>query len=130
VSRILLIDDDVRFRRTLHLALDSHGYDVGEAASGKEALDSIPDHSPDLIVLDCHMPRMSGLETCRAIRAKFNQPVIMVSANQSNSRQAALEAGAVDYLAKPFALEDLLQRIEIALNLRAGNLLPRPKSGS
>lgn len=118
MSRILLVDDDPQFRRTLRLALSSHNYQVGEAADGKEALDSFAADIPDLVVLDWHLPKMNGLETCRSLRAVSGVPIIMVSANRSNPRQGALDAGANDFLPKPFSLNDLLTRIESALNHR------------
>ena len=113
--RILLVDDDPHFRKTLRLALRSRDYEVVEAADGIEALDSVAATAPDLIVLDWHLPNMNGIETCRTLRARSNLPVIMVSANRSNSKQRALEAGANDYISKPFSLNDLLTRIEAVL---------------
>lgn len=120
MSHILLIDDDLRFRKTLRLALDSHGYKVTEAAGGKEALDLIVPKDPDVIVLDWQMPDMDGIQTCRILRARSKVPIIIVSGNRSNSREAALEAGANDYVPKPFSLNDLLIRIESALNHKGG----------
>lgn len=86
-----------------------------EASDGTEALNSVAATPPYLVVLDWHLPKMSGIETCRTLRAKSSLPVIMVSANRSNSKQRALDAGANDYLTKPFSLNDLLTRIEAAL---------------
>ena len=113
--RILIVDDDPQFRRTLHLALDSCGYEAGDAADGEEALEAVAANVPDLIVLDWQLPGMDGIQTCRALRTHYNVPVIIVSGNRSNSKDAALTAGANDYLAKPFAMNDLLTRIESAL---------------
>jgi DNA-binding response OmpR family regulator len=115
VPRLLIVDDDPQFRRTLHLALDSHGYEVGDAADGKQALDRVAAKAPDLIVLDWHLPDMDGIQTCRELRAHSDVPVIMVSANRSNSKDLALDAGANDYLPKPFSVDELLQRIESVL---------------
>ena len=115
MPRILIVDDDPQFRRTLHLALDACGYEAGDAADGEEALDAVAAGVPDLIVLDWHLPGMDGIQTCRALRAHSDVPVIMVSGNRSNSKEAALKAGANDYLAKPFAMNELLTRIESAL---------------
>ncbi len=113
--RILIVDDDPQFRRTLHLALDSCGYEAGDAADGEEALEAVATSVPDLIVLDWQLPGMDGIQTCRELRAHYNVPVIIVSGNRSNSKDAALNAGANDYLAKPFAMNELLTRIESAL---------------
>jgi two-component system, OmpR family, KDP operon response regulator KdpE len=115
VPSILIVDDDAQFRRTLHIALNSHGYEVINAADGKEALDLAASRVPDLIVLDWQLPGMSGIETCRALRARSGVPIVMVSGNRSNSKEVALAAGANGYLAKPFSINDLLTRIETAL---------------
>jgi two-component system KDP operon response regulator KdpE len=111
----LIVDDDPRFLRVLHLALSSYGYDVTDAADGKEALDAIANEAPDLMVLDWQMPGMDGLQTCRLLRLSSAMPVIMISGNRSNSHEGALNGGANDYLAKPFSINDLLTRIETSL---------------
>lgn len=113
--RILIVDDDSRFRRTLYLGLASVGYDVRDAGDGESALGAIAAAAPDLIVLDWQMPGMDGIQTCRVLRMRSGVPVIIISGNRSNSKEAALSAGANDYLAKPFTLEELLARIETAL---------------
>lgn len=113
--RILVVDDDARFRRALHLGLSAHGYEVGDAADGKEALSSLAASAPDLIVLDWQLPGMDGIQTCRMLRLSSDVPVIMASGNRSNSKEVALEAGANDYLAKPFSMNQLLIRIEAVL---------------
>ena len=115
VARILVVDDDPQFRRTLRLALQSHGYEADGAADGREALDSVAARTPDLVILDWHIPEMDGIHICRALRVHSSVPVIMVSGNRSNSKDAALAAGANEYLAKPFSVNDLLARIEGAL---------------
>jgi DNA-binding response OmpR family regulator len=116
LKRVLLVDDDAQFRRTLRLALNSQGFEICEAAGGMEALNVLTANAPDLVVLDWHMPEMDGIETCRAIREKVDVSVIMVSADRSNSKVIALEAGAADYLAKPFSLAELLARIESVMH--------------
>lgn len=113
--RILIVDDDPQFRRTLHLALDSSGYQVGDAAGGKEALERVAGSAPDLIVLDWQLPDMDGIQTCKALRAHSDVPVIMVTGNRANPKDVALKAGANDYLTKPFSMNELLTRIESAL---------------
>ncbi|HEY1757598.1 MAG TPA: response regulator transcription factor [Bryobacteraceae bacterium] len=115
--RILIVDDDPRFRRALHLALGARGYKVDDAAGAMEALALVAIKTPDLILLDWHLPEIDGIETCRALRALSPAPVIMSSGNRSNSREIALAAGATDYLAKPFSIDELLARIESALKL-------------
>lgn len=115
MARVLIVDDDPRFRRTLHLALNIRGYEVSGAAGGKEALDTIAAAAPDLIVLDWQMPEMDGIQTCRALREWSEVPVIVISANRSNARDVALQAGANDYLSKPFSVNELLAHIESAL---------------
>lgn len=112
MAHILIVDDDPQFRRTLHLALDSHGYDVSDASDRTEALDAVAGLGPDLVVLDWHLPGRSGIETCRELRERSEVPVIMVSGNRANRKEVALDAGANDYLAKPFSMNDLLSRIE------------------
>ena len=116
MPRILIVDDDSRFRRTLRLALASHGYEVEDAVDGKEALDLVGTKAPDLVVLDWHMPGMDGIQMCAVLRTSSAVPVIMVSGNRSNSKASALKAGATDYLAKPFSINDLVTRIEAALS--------------
>src|SRR5689334_129728 len=95
LPRILVVDDDPQFRRMLHPALDSHGYQVDDAADGEAALDAVLAHPPDLILLGWRLPGMDGIETCRALRARSSAPVVMASANRSNSRDVALHAGAI-----------------------------------
>ena len=110
----MIVDDDSRFRRTLHLGLVSHGFEVSDAADGKEALDTLAAMVPDLIVLDWQLPEMDGIQTCRVLRLASDVPVIMVSGNRSNLKEVALAAGATGYLPKPFSISDLLTRIESA----------------
>jgi two-component system, OmpR family, KDP operon response regulator KdpE len=115
VALILLVDDDPQFRRTVRLALDSNDYDVSEAADGRAALSAAAADPPDLVLLDWHLPESNGLKTCKALRADSSVPIIMMSANRSHSKQIALDAGANDFLMKPFSFLDLLKRIEAAL---------------
>jgi DNA-binding response OmpR family regulator len=115
VARILIVDDDPQFRRALRLALSSCGYEVDDAANGREALASVAATNPDLMVLDWQLPGLDGIQTCRALRASSDVPVIMVSGNRSNLKEIALNAGANDYLAKPFSINELLTRIGAAL---------------
>jgi len=113
----LVVDDERSVRDALSRALRSEGYDVRLAASGGDALGFLTDQSPDVIVLDVGMPGLDGLETCRLIRAKGDQvPILMLTARSGVSdRVAGLDAGADDYLLKPFALEELMARIRALL---------------
>ena len=113
----LVVDDERSVRDALSRALRSEGYDVQLAASGGEALGLLADRSPDVIVLDVGMPGLDGLETCRLIRAKGDEvPILMLTARSGVSdRVAGLDAGADDYLVKPFALEELMARLRAML---------------
>jgi DNA-binding response OmpR family regulator len=117
VAMILIIDDDVGFRRALKLALRASGHEVMEAGTAPEALASLETQIPQLILLDWQMPGLDGLQTCRAIRANFDVPIIIVTARGENGRGQALAAGAVDYVTKPFELGELLAHVNCALAL-------------
>ena len=121
--RILVVDDDGPVRESLRRSLSFNGYDVELAGDGLEALQAVADQRPDAIVLDVMMPRMDGLETCRRLRAAGDDlPVLMLTAREMVSdRVAGLDAGADDYLAKPFALEELLARLRALLRRVHGN---------
>jgi two-component system KDP operon response regulator KdpE len=116
--RILIVDDDAQFRRALRLGLASHGYEVEDAAWGEQGLAAVADRVPDLIVLDWQLPGIDGIHTCRVLRMSCDAPVIMISGNRSNSNAAALAAGAIAYLAKPFSIDELLTLIRNHLNAR------------
>ena len=124
--RILVVDDEPNVRDSLQIALGVAGFDVKTASQGAEALEAAVRDQPDLIVLDVLMPGIDGLEVCRKLRADGNDvPVLMLTArDEVPDRVAGLEAGADDYLVKPFALEELLARIR-ALLRRA-----KPEAGS
>src|SRR3954447_4054461 len=122
--KILVVDDERAVRESLRRALELEGYDVELAADGQEALDRLDeDHGdePDAVVLDVLMPRLNGLEVCRRLRATGNRiPVLMLTArDQVDDRVEGLDAGADDYVVKPFALEELLARVR-ALLRRSG----------
>jgi two-component system response regulator MprA len=119
--RILVVDDEPAVRTALRRALLLEGYDVDLAADGFEALDAVTARAPDALVLDVLMPRLDGLEACRRLRAGGDRtPVLMLTARDAISdRVAGLDAGADDYLVKPFALDELLARLR-ALLRRAG----------
>ena len=115
-GRILVVDDDPQIRRVMKATLVGHSYEVIEARSGEEALERIPQEMPNLVLLDMNMPGIGGLETCRTIRSGSDIPVIILSVrNTEKDKVAALDAGADDYVTKPFGIEELLARIRAAL---------------
>ena len=115
-ASVLIVDDEPQIRRVLRTTLTSHGYTVMEARTGDEALDLIRSEHVDLILLDLNMPGRSGLETCREIRASGDVPIIMLTVrNTERDKVQALDAGADDYVTKPFGSEELMARIRAAL---------------
>jgi two-component system response regulator MprA len=119
--RILVVDDDPSLRQALKRALRLEGYEVELAADGAEALDAIATDSPDLVVLDVAMPGLDGLDVSRRLRTGGNRvPILMLTARDAvGDRVAGLDAGADDYVVKPFALEELFARVR-ALSRRSG----------
>ncbi|CAM2945436.1 response regulator transcription factor [Skermania piniformis] len=119
--RILVVDDDRAVRESLRRSLTFNGYSVDLAVDGHDALDKTTNQRPDALVLDVMMPRLDGLEVCRRLRSTGDDlPILVLTARDSVSeRVAGLDAGADDYLPKPFALEELLARLR-ALLRRAG----------
>ena len=115
--RILVVDDEPAVRESLRRALQLEGYDVDLAGDGEEALERLHANSVDAVVLDVSMPRRDGLETCRQLRSEGNSiPVLMLTArDEVSDRVAGLDAGADDYVVKPFALEELLARLRALL---------------
>jgi two-component system response regulator MprA len=115
--RVLVVDDDPAVRESLRRSLVFNGYQVELAADGEQALRAVADSRPDAVVLDVMMPRLDGLATCRALRAAGDDvPVLMLTArDEVADRVAGLDAGADDYLPKPFALEELLARLRALL---------------
>jgi two-component system response regulator MprA len=121
--KILVVDDERAVRESLRRALELEGYQVELAEDGERALEQVASTSaPDAVILDVLMPGIDGLEVCRRLRAEHNAvPVLMLTArSEVDSRVAGLDAGADDYLPKPFALAELLARLR-ALLRRAGN---------
>jgi two-component system, OmpR family, KDP operon response regulator KdpE len=115
-TTILVVDDEPQIRRVLRATLSSNGYEVIEAQSGQEAIEMVVTERPELILLDVNMPGMNGLEACSKIRMSFDGPIIMVTVrNTERDKIAALDAGADDYVVKPFAIGELLARIRAAL---------------
>jgi two-component system response regulator MprA len=116
-SRLLVVDDDPDVRDSLRRALGYAGYAVATAANGADALSSLSRSPADLVILDVLMPMLGGLDTCRALRERGNAtPVLVLTARDAvDDRVAGLEAGADDYLVKPFALRELLARVNALL---------------
>jgi DNA-binding response OmpR family regulator len=111
-TRVLLVDDDPLIRRALRTILAGAGYVVLEAMTGEEALEKIQAETADVILLDLRMPGMGGLEACRRIREVAETPIMVISIlRNGEDRVQASEAGADDYLVKPFGVRDLLSRI-------------------
>jgi two-component system KDP operon response regulator KdpE len=130
-STILVVDDEPQIRRVMLTTLTSHGYSVIEAASGEEALGKIRTERPDLILLDVNMPGISGLETCAEIRTSSDVPIIMLTIrNSERDKVEALDAGADDYVVKPFGVQELMARIRAALRRSSpGDATPAFASG-
>ncbi|WP_063747814.1 MULTISPECIES: response regulator transcription factor [Actinomadura] len=122
-ARILVVDDEPAVRESLSSSLEFEGYRVAGAADGVMALDQVEKEAPDLVVLDVLMPRMDGLTTCRRLRALgATMPVLMLTARDMvGDRVTGLDAGADDYLAKPFELDELLARVRALLRRAAMN---------
>jgi two-component system KDP operon response regulator KdpE len=115
-GKILVVDDDPQIRRVMKATLVGQHYEVVEARTGEDALEMTPQESPNLVLLDMNMPGMGGLETCKALRATSDIPVIILSVrNTERDKVAALDAGADDYVTKPFSIEELLARIRAAM---------------
>jgi two-component system, OmpR family, KDP operon response regulator KdpE len=116
VGRVLVVDDEPQIRRVLRSTLTARGYEVHDARTGEDALESIRENRFDLVLLDVNMPGMSGLATCRQIRAGSEVAIIMLTVSDSEEdKVAALDAGADDYVTKPFGTPELLARIRAAL---------------
>jgi two-component system KDP operon response regulator KdpE len=115
-GKVLVIDDDPQIRRVLKVILAGENYEVVEARSGEAALTKFRDFLPDLILLDLNMPGMGGLETCRTIRESSDVPIIIVTVRREETEKVALlDAGADDYITKPFGKQEVLARIRAAL---------------
>ncbi len=124
--RILVVDDEPAIRRFLLNSLTGHGYEVLEAATGMAALDMAALHKPDLIILDLGLPDMEGAEVTRRLREWTQLPIIILSVREHETDKIiALDAGADDYLTKPFSMGELLARIRAAMR-RTGPLQTEP----
>jgi DNA-binding response OmpR family regulator len=127
MSRILLIEDDERIRASMTLALEDEGYAIVGLSSAEEGLEHLREHPVDVVLLDVMLPGMDGLEFCRRLRSGSGVPVIMVTArSDSDDVVAGLEAGADDYVTKPFVARELSLRIKSLLR-RAGSSGSTPR---
>jgi two-component system KDP operon response regulator KdpE len=119
-ATILIADDEPQIRRVLRSTLSSEGYAIVEARDGQEALEKLREERPDLVLLDVNMPVLDGLETCREIRSTSRVPVIMLTVRGAEKDKVrALDAGADDYVVKPFGIQELLARIRAQLRRSA-----------
>jgi two-component system KDP operon response regulator KdpE len=115
-GRILVVDDEPQIRRIMRTTLTGAGYEVEDVKTGEEALDKVRDYRPDLILLDINMPGMGGLAACRAIRADPNVAIVMLTVHNTEAAKVeALDAGADDFVTKPFSTPELLARIRAVL---------------
>jgi two-component system response regulator MprA len=121
--RVLVVDDDPQLREALSRALELDGYDVNTASNGVKALDAISTARPDVMVLDVMMPYVGGLDVCRTLRDRKDRlPILVLTArDEVGDRVAGLDAGADDYLTKPFALEELRARLRALLRRTASD---------
>src|SRR5262244_1973625 len=114
--RILVVDDEPQITRVLRTSLSSHGYDIRVANDGETALEIMKDWTPDLVITDLSMPNMDGLELCRKLRLTSQVPIIVLSVRgEERVKVQALDAGADDYVTKPFGIEELLARVRANL---------------
>jgi two-component system, OmpR family, KDP operon response regulator KdpE len=115
-ANILVVDDEPQIRRVLRTTLSFRGYTISEVATGEEAVELAGKLKPDLVLLDVNLPGMSGVETCREIRRITDAPIIMLTVRSAErDKVIALDAGADDYVTKPFSIEELLARIRASL---------------
>jgi two-component system KDP operon response regulator KdpE len=115
-GNILVVDDEPQITRVLKTTLLSHGYAIRTATDGQEALQVMKTWSPDLLITDLRMPNMDGLDLCRQVRAKSQIPIIVLSVRgEERTKVEALDAGADDYVTKPFSTKELLARVRAAL---------------
>lgn len=117
MAKILIVEDETKIARFLELELKHEGYEVVLAGDGRTGLEKALKDNVDLIVLDIMLPGLSGIEVCRRVRLESQVPIIMLTAKDDvTDKVAGLDMGADDYMTKPFAIEELLARIRVALN--------------
>lgn len=117
MAKILIVEDEVKIARFVELELKYEGYEVIIANDGRDGLEKALNEDVDLIILDIMLPLLSGIEVCRRVRQESSVPIIMLTAKDDvTDKVAGLDMGADDYMTKPFAIEELLARIRVALN--------------
>ena len=115
-QRVLVVDDENAIRRYLRAALSAQGFAIYEAANGQEAINAVVSHHPDLVILDLGLPDFDGIEVTRRLREWSQTPIIILSVREAeNDKIAALDAGADDYLTKPFDVPELIHRVKVLL---------------
>jgi two-component system KDP operon response regulator KdpE len=124
---ILVVDDEPQITRVLKTALSSRGYSIRTAADGDEAVQTMKEWSPDLLITDLRMPNMDGLALCKHVRSKSLMPIIVLSVRgEERTKVEALDAGADDYVTKPFNMNELLARVRAAI--RRASMSQEPES--
>ena len=127
MASILIVEDEKKIARFLELELKHEGYDVLTAFDGRSGLDTALEADPDLLILDLMLPELSGIEVCRRLRHSSDVPIIMLTAKDDVSDKVmGLDMGADDYVTKPFAIEELLARIRVALKKRRAKDMQKP----
>ncbi|AFS79604.1 two-component signal transduction response regulator [Gottschalkia acidurici 9a] len=123
-QRILIIEDEIKIARFLELELIYEGYEVEKAYDGREGLQKVINDNFDLIILDIMLPSMNGMEVLRKVRQTLNLPIIMLTAkDETMDKVLGLDMGADDYVTKPFAIEELLARIRVALKKSSSRIV-------
>ena len=118
-AKVLIVDDEPQITRVLRTALSTQGYSLRVASNGVEGMEAVHDWRPDLVITDLAMPQMDGVELCRSIRAVSEVPILILSVrNQDRTKIEALDAGADDYVTKPFSIQELQARVRAQLRRR------------
>jgi Response regulators consisting of a CheY-like receiver domain and a winged-helix DNA-binding domain len=126
MAKILIVEDESKIARFLELELKHEGYEIELAGDGRLGLEKALKDNVDLIVLDIMLPGLSGIEVCRRVRLESQVPIIMLTAKDDvTDKVAGLDTGADDYMTKPFAIEELLARIRVALNRKKQMMQPQ-----
>jgi two-component system OmpR family response regulator len=131
VSRILVVDDEPSILAAVAPLLRARGYEVFTATSGQTGIDAVDRHAPDLVILDLGLPDIDGIEVCRRLREGRSTPIVILSARGAEAQKvAALDAGADDYVTKPFGPEELLARLRALIRRSTGQVAPELRCGS